>query len=435
MSTSTPNTSTPVQPLPQASSLSGFWALIATQFQSAFSDNTLKWLVSFLVLDAALSKEQRDLWFVLIVPLLFSVPFLLFSIPGGFLADRFSKRSVTIGTKIGELCVMVLATWALAHGRLDWASAALFLASSQGAIFGPTKYGLLPELLSETKLSWGNGIIELGTLLAAIVGALAGGYLAHAFRGRQMWSGITFIVLALLGLLISVAIAKVPAADPTRKFDWNFPSEFYSELRHMSQDRALLTAVVANTFFWFLGSLLLLNIVLYAADILYLDETRSTYLLASLSLGIGVGSLAAGFASGKKIETGMVFPGMAGIFVMAVLLSVPGLGFTSVLVCLALLGFSGGFFVVPVNALIQRRPAPTEKGRTIAVANLLSFIGVALQPVAQFAMIRLGHPNPARVFLIAGGMTVVMGWMLARMMPGLWTQALDWTRLHRRATL
>ena len=419
----------------EAPRLTGFWALIATQFQGVFSDNTLKWLVSFLVLVTASSKEQRDLWIVLIVPLLFSVPFLLFSIPGGFLADKFSKRSVTIGTKLGELCVMLLATWALARGRLDWAGVALFLASTQGAIFGPTKYGLLPELLPESRLSWGNGIIELGTLLAAIIAALAGGYLAHAFAGRQVWSGVIFILLAALGLVVSLAISRVPAADPTRRFDWNFPGEFFAELRHMRNDRVLFTAVAANTFFWFLGSLLLLNIVLYGADVLYLDEAHSSYLLAGLSLGIGLGSLAAGFASGKKIEMGMVLPGLAGILVMAALLSWPGLGFTTVLAYLAALGFAGGFFVVPVNALIQRRPAPTEKGRTIAVANLLSFIGVALQPVAQFAMLRLGHPNPSKVFLIAGGIAVVMSCVLVWMLPDLWDHFLDWTRLRRRTNL
>jgi acyl-[acyl-carrier-protein]-phospholipid O-acyltransferase / long-chain-fatty-acid--[acyl-carrier-protein] ligase len=417
------------------SRLGGFWALIATQFQGVFSDNTLKWLVSFLVLETAATKEERDLWFVLIVPLLFSVPFLLFSIPGGFLADKYSKRSVTIWTVAGQLAVMGLATWALATGRLGWAGAALFLMSTIGAIFGPTKYGLLPELLPESKLSWGNGIIEFGTLLAAIVAALAGGFFAHAFRGRQVWSGVIFIALAVVGLVISLGITKVPAADPGRKFDWNFAREFFSEIRHMRGDRMLLTAVVANTFFWFLGSLLLLNIVLYGADVLFLDETHSSYLLAGLSLGIGLGSLVAGFVSGKKIQTGMMLPGLAGLLVMCTVLSWSGIGFVTVLTYLTLLGFAGGFFVVPVNALIQRRPSAEEKGRTIAVANLLSFIGVALQPVAQFAMLRLGHPNPSRVFLIAGSITVLMGFVLIKMLPELWAEAVGWTGLQRRARL
>ncbi|MGB8459562.1 MAG: MFS transporter [Candidatus Acidiferrum sp.] len=419
----------------QPRSLAGFWALIAVQFQGAFSDNALKWLVSFLVLDAALSKERRDLWFVLVVPLLFAVPFLLFSIPGGYFADKYSKRSVTLWTKVFELGVMGLATVALASNRLDIAGVALFLACTQGAIFGPTKYGLLPELLPLSKLSWGNGIIELGTLLAAISAALAGGFLAQNFHGHQIWSGVIFLALTVVGLLTSLGISKVPAADPARRFDWNVPAEFFHEIRHMRSDRTLWTAVVANTFFWFLGSLLLLNIVLYATDILHVDDAHSSYLLAALSLGIGIGSFLAGLASGKKIESGMVLPGLGGILLMAALLSRPGISYLAVLVQLAFLGVAGGFFVVPVNALIQQRPRPEEKGRAIAVANLLSFVGVALQPLAQYAMLRLGHPDPSRVFLIAAAMTLLMGYILERMLPELFPQALDWTRLRPRANL
>jgi acyl-[acyl-carrier-protein]-phospholipid O-acyltransferase / long-chain-fatty-acid--[acyl-carrier-protein] ligase len=418
-----------------ANSAAGFWALIAVQFQNAFSDNALKWLVSFLVLEAALTKLQRDLWFILVVPLLFAVPFLLFSIPGGYFADKYSKRSVTVGTKIFELLVMGLATFALARNRLDLAGAALFLACSQGAIFGPTKYALLPELLPESKLSWGNGIIELTTLLSAIFAALAGGFLATHFRGRQVWSGVAFLALTIAGLLVSLKITRVPAADPTRRFDWNVPREFFVETRRLWRHNVLRAAVLANTFFWFLGSLLLLNIVLYATDILRVDDQHSSYLLAALSLGIGIGSFLAGYASAGKIEHGMVLPGLIAIMAMAAILSRPGLTFATVAVLLALLGTAGGFFVVPVNALIQRLPAPEEKGRTIAVANLLSFVGVALQPLAQYGMLRLGHPDPSRVFLVAAAMTLLMGIVLVRMMPDLGLRALDWTRLRSRATL
>jgi sugar phosphate permease len=130
----------------------------------------------------------------------------------------------------------------------------------------------------------------------------------------------------------------------------------------------------------------------------------------------------------------MVLPGLGGILFMAALLSRPDIIYLAVLV-LALLGVAGGFFVVPVNALIQQRPRPEEKGGTIAVRNLLSFVGVALQPLAQYAMLRLGHPDPSRVFFIAAAMTLLMGIILARMLPDLWPRALDWTRLRPRATL
>src|SRR5271154_3656419 len=416
-------------------SLTGFWSLIAVQFQGAFSDNALKWLVSFLVLESAFAKEQRDLWFVLVVPLLFAVPFLLFSIPGGYFADKYGKRSVTRATKCLELATMSLATFALATNRLELCAACLFLISSQAAIFGPTKYALLPELLPLEKLSWGNGIIELTTLLSAIIAALAGGYLAHTFHGRQIWSGIFFLLLSTIGLLCAFGIDKLPPAGPARRFKWNFAWELISEINHMREDRTLLTSVVANTFFWFLGSLLLLNIVLYATDILHVDDIHSSYLLAGLSLGIGIGSFLAGYVSGRKIQYGMVLPGIATIAIMASLLSFPGLSFTGVLVMLAFLGTAGGFFVVPINASIQHRPHPDEKGRTIAAANLLSFIGVALQPLAQYAMLHLGHPNPARIFLICAAMSVFVAFILVRMLPSLWAAALNWTRLRPSATL
>jgi acyl-[acyl-carrier-protein]-phospholipid O-acyltransferase / long-chain-fatty-acid--[acyl-carrier-protein] ligase len=422
----------PVDPPPK---LLGFWALIATQFQGAFSDNAFKWLVSFLVLESSISRERRDFLFVLVVPLVFAIPFVVFSIPGGYFADRFSKRSVTIWTKILELITMCGATYALWVNRLDLAAVALFLVCVQGAIFGPSKYGLLPELLPTSKLSWGNGVIELWTLLAAIGGTLAGGFLAHYFRGRQEWSGFFLLALSFFGLLTSLGITRVPAADAARRYHWNWAKQLFEEIQRMREDSVLWVAVIANTFFWFLGAILLLNIVLYATDILQVDEAHSSYLLAALSLGIGIGSFTAGHASGRKIEMGMILPGMTGIILATGALFIPGLSYERVLLLLVALGMSAGFFVVPINALIQNRPKPEVKGRVIGVSNLLSFGGIALQPLAQYAMLRLGHPDPGHVFLICSFACIAMGFLLARMLPELWPSALYWTRLRQRASL
>jgi acyl-[acyl-carrier-protein]-phospholipid O-acyltransferase/long-chain-fatty-acid--[acyl-carrier-protein] ligase len=415
--------------------VAGFWALIATQFQGAFSDNALKWLVSFLVLEAGVSREQRDFLFVLVVPLVFAIPFLVFSIPGGFFADRFSKRSVTICTKVLEVLTMGFTTYALWQNRLDLAAVALFLVCTQGAIFGPSKYGLIPELLPTSGLSWGNGVIELWTLLAAIGGTLAGGFLAHTFRGRQEWSGIFLAGLSLVGLMTSLGITQVPAADRKRAFAWNWAKELFEEIGRMRQDAALWVAVIANTFFWFLGALLLLNIVLYATDVLEVDEARSSYLLAALSLGIGAGSYIAGYASGKKIEMGMILPGLTGIVLTTGALFSPGLSYEAVMALLFGLGICAGFFVVPVNALIQNRPKPEVKGRVIGASNFLSFGGIALQPVVQYAMLRLGHPDPGHVFLICAMACVLMAFVLARMLPELWPCALHWTRLRQKTSV
>jgi acyl-[acyl-carrier-protein]-phospholipid O-acyltransferase/long-chain-fatty-acid--[acyl-carrier-protein] ligase len=408
----------------------GFWSLIITQFQGAFSDNALKWLVSFLLLGMGLEQEKRDLLFVLVVPLLFSVPFLLFSMMGGYLADRFSKRSVTTALKIMEIVVMVLALIGLAATNLFIAAGALFLLSTQAALFGPSKYGLLPELLPEKRLSWGNGILELGTLLAGIAGTMAGGLLASGFRGRQGWSGVLFIVLAAIGLVASLGISRVPAANPTKKLRFNAAGDLWAQIKEMRKDRVLWLAVLGNVYFWFLASLLLLNIVLYATDILPVDETHTSWLLASLTLGIGVGSLAAGYLSGGKIEYGLIPFGAMGITVLCALLSRANLGYVAIAGHLCVLGFFGGFFTVPVNALIQHRPAPDRKGGIIAAANLLSFVGIALQPVAQYLMIRLGHPSPRRVFLMAAGLTLGATIYIIYLLPDSLLRFVLWLSTH-----
>src|SRR5438105_10337067 len=270
---------------PSHHSQRGFWALIVTQFQGAFSENTLKTLVVFLIAGMGLAPAERD-HFVLIVGACFSVPFILFSMLGGNLADRFSKCSVTIWTKIVSLAVMVFALAGLAKNNIYWELAAVFLASTPAALFGPSKYGLLPELLPERKLSWGNGVIELGTFLAGILGTVAGGLLAEWFHGRQAWSGVFLIVLAGVGLLTSTGISRVPAANPVKKFRFNSAGDLLAQVSEMRKDRVLWLAVLGNVYFWFLASLLLLNIVLNASDTLRVDDTHTSLLLVALSLGI-----------------------------------------------------------------------------------------------------------------------------------------------------
>src|SRR5271169_280394 len=198
----------------------GFWSLIVTQFQGAFNDNGLKFLVFYLIVERNFPPAARDR-FILLVGALFAIPFILFSLAGGYFADRYSKRTVTIGTKLFEIGVGLFAIAALAAGNLTMEAAAVFLISTQGALFGPSKYGLLPELLPENKLSWGNGVIELGTFLASITAVMFAGFLADAFRGRHIWSGVAFLGLTMIGLFTSLGISRVPAADPERKFRVN----------------------------------------------------------------------------------------------------------------------------------------------------------------------------------------------------------------------
>jgi acyl-[acyl-carrier-protein]-phospholipid O-acyltransferase/long-chain-fatty-acid--[acyl-carrier-protein] ligase len=384
----------------------GFWSLIATQFQGAFNDNGLKFLVIYVVVARGLPPDVRDR-LVLLVGAVFALPYIFFSLTGGFLADRFSKRSVTIGTKIFEIGVMVFAVAALATGNLPMEATAVFLISTQGALFGPSKYGLLPELLPDAKLSWGNGVIELGTFLAIITSTMAAGFLAVAFRGRQVWSGAILLGFTLLGFLASLGISRVPAADPARRFRTNPLSDFGRQIRIVARDRVLAWAVVGNTYLWFLAALLQFVIVIYGHDVLRVDERQISYLQAAVGIGIGTGSLSAGYLSRGKIECRLVPLGAVGMTLFAFLVSRPGLSIWPVRVDLGLVGFFGGFYAVPLNALIQHRPAADHKGGVIAAANLLSFVGVFLAAGLYFLFSSVAHLVPGQIFLAGAIMTLV----------------------------
>src|SRR5580765_3229317 len=355
----------------------GFWSLIVTQFQGAFNDNGLKFFVIFLILGRNPSQADQDLG-VFLIGNLFAVPFLLFSMTGGYLADRHSKRAVTIGTKVFEIVAMLFAILAFSRGNPYMAYAVIFLASTQAALFGPSKYGLLPELLPAELLSWGNGILELTTFIAIISGTVFGSVLAQKFSANPAVAALIFGACSLFGLAASFLITRVPVGDPLKKFRLNLFADLGAQWRLVRPDRALKLAVIGNTYFWALGALLQFVIVFYGREILRLDETRGSYLQAALAIGIGVGSFAAGYLSGGKIEYGLIPLGAVGMAGFACALAIPGLSFVQVLILLAALGFSGGFFVVPINALIQHQPDEAKKGGVIAFANWLSFAGVML---------------------------------------------------------
>jgi len=407
----------------------GFWSLVATQFQGAFNENGLKNLVVFIILGMAMQKADRDR-LVLVVGTLFSLPFILFSMTGGFLADRYSKRTVTIWTKFFEMAVMALAIAGLGWQSLHLEMAAVFLASTQAALFGPSKYGLLPELLPEPRLSWGNGVLELGTFLAVIAGGVSGAFLADVFQSRQEWSGLIFLSLSVVGLIFSLGITKVPAADPAKKFRANPIGDLWQQGSLIRKDRVLWLAVLGNTYFWFLGALLTANIVFYGSDVLHISSTRTGILQAAVAIGIGLGSLAAGYLSGGKVEYGLIPLGSVGMTVFGVLLSGQNLSFAHVLALLAALGFSAGFFAVPVNALIQHRPDEKDKGGVIAAANLLSFVGIGGAAGVYYVFQHYFHLSPPTIFLSASLVTVAATVYVLYLLPDALLRLLLWIATH-----
>src|SRR5467141_2390200 len=372
-------------PAPEKKWQLGFYSLIATQFQGAFNENALKFLVIYLILAIEKDKAQRD-QMELLVGVLFAAPFILFSLLGGYLADRFSKRAVTIWTKVFEVGVMLFATAALVGPNLRLALEAIFLVCTQGALFGPSKYGLLPELLPPERLSWGNGVLELGTFLGIIAGSVCGALLADAFKGHEIYSGALLFVFTVVGLLCSLGISRVPAADPAKRFNALSLIDVWSPMKLIRGDRVLWLAVLGKTYLFFVAALLQFNIFLYGQDVLHLDSTHGGLLQAAVAVGIGIGSFAAGFLSGGKIEYGLIPLGALSMTGFGLCLAIPGLTFDAVVLLLAGLGFAGGFFIVPVSALIQHIPEEEHKGGVLGAANWLSFVGVGVASGAYYGV-------------------------------------------------
>jgi acyl-[acyl-carrier-protein]-phospholipid O-acyltransferase / long-chain-fatty-acid--[acyl-carrier-protein] ligase len=414
---------------PKGSWKRGFWMLIVTQFQGALNENGIKQLIVFIVLGMALQQAERDR-LVLVVGALFAVPYILFSMAGGFLADRYSKRTVTIATKVLEAGVMLLAVAGLAQQSLRLEFAAVFLASTQAALFGPSKYGLLPEVLPNARLSWGNGILELGTFLGVIAATVIAGMMADRFQGHQAWSGLVFLGLSVFGLVSSLGVTRVRAAAPGKKFIANPLGDLWAQGRLIRADRVLWLAILGNTYFWALATLLTANIAFYGSDVLHISSTRTGLLQVAIAVGIGLGSVAAGYLSGGKVEYGLIPLGSIGLSFFGILLSLPGLSFAHVLGLLALLGFSAGFFAVPINALIQRRPDAKSKGGVIAAANWISWIGIAAATGVYYILQHYLQMGPSAIFLAASLATVAATAYVLYLLPDALLRLLLWMTTH-----
>lgn len=384
----------------------GFWCLMATQCQNAFSDNALKNLVILLVLSQPMSQSDRDNA-VALAGALFALPFITFSMFGGWLADRFSKQRVMSGVKLAETFIMLFAALALGLHSLPLQLGAVFLMGCHSAFFGPSKYGILPEILPLDKLSWGNGIVELLTFVGIILGTLSGGILAGRFTDQPWISGLLLAALALAGWATSAFIPKVPPANPQRTLQLNPAKDLLAQLRKMAPDPLLWRANLGNTGFFFIAALVQMNLVLFAHDVLHLTESKNALLNAALAIGIGIGSVTAGYGSRGRIEYRLISLGS----VLMALSTVPmGLAaittpvFTGMLL---LLGFGAGLFIVPVCAVLQNRPAPEDKGAVQGAASVLSFVGI----LASAGVQRLMHTqfSSGKIFWLCGILSLALG--------------------------
>jgi acyl-[acyl-carrier-protein]-phospholipid O-acyltransferase / long-chain-fatty-acid--[acyl-carrier-protein] ligase len=387
----------------------GFWSLFVVQFQGAFSDNVFKFLVVFLV-SASVADEVRDRFIPLILAL-FSLPFLIFSMAAGYLADRYPKPNVIIGTKLLEILIMIAGTVGLYLQNTVILTVVLFFMGVQSAFFSPSKYGLLPEILPEERLSWGNGFLGLGTFMAIITGGVLAGILSDRLGYTHAWmAGAFLIVLAVGGWLISKLIPPLPAANPTKKFRLNFITELWANIQIIRQDRILKLALVGSVYFWFLAALFgEPTVLVYGEDLLGLDGTKISILRAFLAIGIAIGCAGAGYLSAGHIEYALVPIGIFGMAAAAAFLGLPGLTFYTVGGALFVLGFFGGFYDIPINALLQHRPDAKDKGSVMATNGWLTSAGVFTAAGIFWVLKSAMGLEPTTIFLVGAVVTAMVG--------------------------
>jgi acyl-[acyl-carrier-protein]-phospholipid O-acyltransferase/long-chain-fatty-acid--[acyl-carrier-protein] ligase len=391
-----------------------FEAFLWAQFLGAFNDNVYKMIVSLMAVRVAGATSGSR--YLALAGAVFVIPFLLFAGYAGQLADRFSKTRVLQVTKSLEMVAMLMGLAALVSGRIDFLLIVLFLLATQANFFSPAKYGILPEMMEEANLSRANGLLELTTFVAIVIGTSFGTFLYERWQNQPMRMGLTLFAIAVVGSLLSLHIRKVPAAGAREPFHWNPFSEIAAGSRVILQQRTLTLSVIGISWFWFIGALFQLALILAGTEVWHVSESHVGFLVTALSAGIGLGSIAAGTLSGKHIELGLVPVGSFIMGICAIALGITG-NYSWALGWLVGLGFGAGLFAVPLNAWLQERAGAKEKGRIIATNNFANMLGV----IAASGLLSLLHDqlhwNAGRIILVVGVVMFAGSFLIVAVMP------------------
>jgi acyl-[acyl-carrier-protein]-phospholipid O-acyltransferase / long-chain-fatty-acid--[acyl-carrier-protein] ligase len=406
----------------------GLPSFLWTQFLGAFNDNLFKMVVSLVAVHAATKAASGEA--LSIVGAVFILPFLLFSGYAGQIADVYSKRTVLVATKSLEIVATSLGLVAFILGRLEVAYVVLFLIAVQATFFSPAKYGILPEMLPDRDLSRANGMLEMSTFVAIVVGTAGGSFMFDAWRDHLWLVGLVVVAVAIVGTLASFGIPRVQPALPGRGIQANPWSEIVSGLKRLRGDRVLRLTVVGLSYFWFMGALLQLVVVLFGIDVLHLTDSKVGVLTTCSAIGIAAGSMAAGRLSGDKVELGLAPIGSIGMGAFAIFLARSGGSFGLAAFNLAALGFFGGLFAVPLNALLQQRSSAEEKGRLMATNNFLNMVGIALSSAALWLCTSRFGWTADRIILVFGIVTLAASVYVLAVVPAFLIRFSLWIATH-----
>ncbi len=424
-----------------------FAPFFATQFLGAFNDNVFRNGLVILVTFQSISIAGMDASEMAnIAGALFILPFFLFSATAGQLADKHEKSRLIRAIKVLEICLMLIAAFALYNGAYLWLLAVLFLMGCQSTLFGPVKYAYLPQQLATHELIGGNALVESGTYTAIILGLMVGGISVAIDPGNNLILASCLVGISTLGYLASRSIPIVRAVDPELQFNWNTFTETWRIVSFARKDKNVFLAILGISWFWFLGSAITLQIPAYTLVVLNGNETVTTILLVAFAVGVGIGSLLCERMSGRHIELGLVPFGSIGLSVFAVelyfaqpvqhLVAVGSIleflarpGSWRVLIDMSLIGAFGGFYSVPLYAMLQSRAERQHLSRIIAANNILNSIFMVSASILALVLLKSGVSIP-QFFLVLAVLNALVATYIYSLLPEFLMRFLVWIIIH-----
>jgi 1-acyl-sn-glycerol-3-phosphate acyltransferase len=406
-----------------------FW----TQFLGAGNDNLFKFaftvMVTYQLQVSWLPASQAGL----VIGAVFILPFLLFSATSGQLTDKHDKTAVIRFVKNLEIGIMLLAALGFMTRNVPVLLACVFLMGLHSTLFGPVKFAYMPQHLNERELTGGNGMVEMGTFVAILLGNVVGGLLIAIPGSGPQYVAIGCVGAAVLGRLTAGYVPPTPATDPQLKINWNPFSETWRNLKLAHGNIVVFRSLLGISWMWFFGAVFLSNFPVFAKDVLHGNEHVASLLLVVFSIGIGIGSLLCEVLSKRHVEIGLVPAGAIGMSVFAIDLYFASRGLPAVptqtigvfleqganwrvMMDLALLSLFAGLYSVPMYALIQLRSAPTHRARIIAANNILNALFMIVSSVAAGALLGAGFTVP-EVFLATGIANAVVAAYIFLLVP------------------
>jgi 1-acyl-sn-glycerol-3-phosphate acyltransferase len=424
-----------------------FGPFFGVQFLGAFNDNVFKnALVIMLTYQAASMTTLSPGLLVNLCAGLFILPFFLFSGTAGQLADKYDKAKITRLVKVFEILIMVIATLGFYFLHLELLLGALFMMGMHSTMFGPVKYAYLPQHLKKEELVGGNGLIDGGTFVAILLGTILGGELIKIKPAGAMWVAGIAIFIAICGYWFSRRVPLSSPPTPALKVNWNIFTETWRNVKFLRTNRTVFLSILGISWFWFYGAVFFSQFPLYAKDVLGGTERVVTLLLCMFTIGIALGSILCEKLSGHKIEIGLVPFGSIGMTVFAfdLWLASPVLahgvpvgpielmqqpGSWRVMFDLAMIGVFGGFYIVPMYALIQSRSEPGHQARVIAGNNIINAFFMVLAAGMAIVVMKLGLTIP-QLFLLTGILNALVAIYIYTLVPEFLMRFLVWLLIH-----